>query len=278
MSSITDLAVIVCHGSWHTPAPYMPLVDALKAKGVEAYCPQLPTSDLTKLNVGDVNNPDLDREPPEGGYPGGEEEAEVITSLLRSVIGRGKKVLLLGHSAGGWVATEAARPELQAKSRKAQGQAGGVIGILHMGAFIIPVGESINSFVQARDGAVVAMPWMTFHKHGPAGLGTMVQTGEFLFHDLAPGEAEKWAATLAPSPILTSRLTNDGYAALPCAYLVLDGDRILPKVYQEAMVAAQSQKTGPFTIYHCPAGHSAHLSWTSGVVDTVLDFLKKIEG
>lgn len=41
------------------------------------------------------------------------------------------------------------------------------------------------------------------------------------------------------------------------------------------MVDLQQSKTGDFTIYHAPAGHSPHLSWTAGVVDTAQDFVKK---
>ena len=164
MTSASDLAVVICHGSYHTPAPYMPLVEALKARGIDAHCPQLPTADLTKLNVGDISNPDFDREPPEGGYPQGKEDAEVVIGVLEKLIsGSGKKVLLLAHSAGGWVATEAARPDLQFESRKARGLSGGVIGILYMGAFIIPVGESIYSFFQPKDGTVVTPHFMRFH-------------------------------------------------------------------------------------------------------------------
>ncbi|KAI1802572.1 alpha/beta-hydrolase [Daldinia bambusicola] len=277
MASISDIAVIICHGSYHTPAPYMPLVEALKDHGIEAFCPQLPTSDLAKLNVGDVNSPDFDREPPKEGYPQGEEDAEVILDILRRLVGRGKRIVLIGHSAGGWVATEAARPEFQARSRKEKGLSGGILGILYMGAFVIPVGESIHSFFQPKDGPAVTPPFMQFHKHGVAGLGTMVEPEKFLFNDLERSEAEKWIPTLTASPILTSKLTNDAYAALPCAYLVLEGDRTLPKEYQEGMVAAQSQKTGEFTVYRCPAGHSPHLSWAQGVVNTVRDFIKRIE-
>jgi hypothetical protein len=69
MAPTSDLAVVICHGSCHSPAPYLPLVEALKAKGIDAVCPQLPTADLTKLNVGDLANPDFDRGPPAGGYP-----------------------------------------------------------------------------------------------------------------------------------------------------------------------------------------------------------------
>lgn len=81
-SAVTGFTVVVCHGSYHTPAPYGPLIEALKARGIDAYCPQLPTADLAKLNVGDVNNPDFDLEPPVGGYPQGEEDTQVVLETL----------------------------------------------------------------------------------------------------------------------------------------------------------------------------------------------------
>lgn len=163
-SSLANLAVVVCHGSYHTPAPYEAFLQAIRARGIEAYCPQRPSSDLSKLNVGDVNNPDFDRGPPEGGYPTEADDAEVIVELLKKLIDEeGKWVLLVGHSSGGWVATEAAKPELQATTRKAEGKQGGVVGIFYMGAFIIPVGESVHSFFQPKDRPVVAPPFMRFH-------------------------------------------------------------------------------------------------------------------
>lgn len=76
----------------------------------------------------------------------------MLAVLEPLVCDRGRDVLLLGHSSGGWVATEVARPDLQAPARKARGLGGGVVGILYAGAFVIPVGESIHSFVQPKDG------------------------------------------------------------------------------------------------------------------------------
>lgn len=163
-STLTDLVVVICHGSYHTPSPYQPLVQALKAHSIEAYCPQRPSSDLSKLNVGDVNNPDFDREPPQGGYPTESDDARVIVELLEKLVNdQGKWVLLAGHSSGGWVATEIALPELQAPTRKREGKSGGVIGIFYIGAFVIPVGESVNSFFQPKDGSVLIPPFMKFH-------------------------------------------------------------------------------------------------------------------
>ncbi|RYP42699.1 hypothetical protein DL767_000068 [Monosporascus sp. MG133] len=277
MAFASDLAVVICHGSYHTPAPYMPLVEALKVRGIDAHCPQLPTADLAKLNVGDTNNPDFDREPPEGGYPQGKEDMEVVLGVLKPLIYESKKkVLMVAHSAGGWVATEAAPPDLQFESRKANGLSGGIIGILYIGAWVIPLGESILSFFQPKDGSIVTPPFMRFHKHGVTGLGTIVEAEKYLFNDLDIELSQRWAAELTASPVLTTKLTNDAYSALPCAYLVLEGDLALPKEYQEGMAALQGQKTGQFTMYRCPAGHSPHLSWTEGVVDTVQDFVAKI--
>ncbi|KAI1368211.1 alpha/beta-hydrolase [Xylaria arbuscula] len=277
MAAPSGIAVVICHGSYHTPAPYMPFVESLKAVGIDAYCPQRPTSDLTKLNV-DVDAPDFNREPPPGGYPQGDDDVSPILSLLSSLIlEKGRRVLVIGHSAGGWVATEAARPEFQEKQRKGRGLTGGIIGIFYFGAFIIPVGESIHSFFQPKDGPLMTPPFVEFHKHGGAGLGTPKDAHKFFFNDLEPEVAQKWAATLTASPIMTTKLSNDAYAALPCAYLILEGDLTLPKDYQKSMVTLQAQKTGDFTLYRCPAGHSPQLSWTNGLVGTVQDFINKIE-
>ncbi|KAI1145313.1 Alpha/Beta hydrolase protein [Nemania diffusa] len=275
----SDIAVVICHGSYHSPAPYTPFVEALKANGIDAYCPQLPTADLAKLNVGDdVNNPDFDLGPPAAGYPQGEEDVAVVTEILRPLVEeKGKKVLMLGHSSGGWAATEAAQPQLQAKNRPKEGLSGGIIGILYVGAFIIPLGESVNSFFQPKDGNFVVPPFMQFHKHGGAGLGTMVEPEKYLFGDLDAGDALKWTKTLTASPILTTKLSNNAYTALPCAYVVLENDVTLAKEYQEAMVALQASKTGEFTKYYSVSGHSPHLSWTEGLVKTVQDFVAKIE-
>lgn len=158
-----QFSVVLCHGSYHTPAPYQPLIDALTARGIDAYCPQRPSCDLSRLNVGDVHNPDFDREPPPGGYPTAEDDATEVGKLVDQLIAEGKSVLLAGHSSGGWVAAEAAQPARQAHVRAQAGHSGGIIGIFFIGAFIIPVGESVDSFFQPADGKPVAPPFVRFH-------------------------------------------------------------------------------------------------------------------
>lgn len=156
-------AVVICHGSCHTPDPYRPLITALEVKGIETYCPQRPTCDLSQLNVGNVNNPDFDRKAPPGGYPMASDDAAEVGRLIDKLVDQGKFVLLAGHSSGGWVAAEAAQSARQAPVRKLRGQSGGVIGILFIGALIVPVGNSVHGFVQPTDGSLVIPPFMEFH-------------------------------------------------------------------------------------------------------------------
>lgn len=157
--------VVICHGSYHTPEPYQPFLAALKAQGIEAYCPQLPSSDLRKMDVGDIASPDFDRDPPPNGYPQPADDAVVLNELLSQLIlESSKQILLIGHSSGAFTATMAAVPEFQAKSRKAKGASGGIIGIFYYAGFLIPVGESVHSFFQPKDGSeAVIPPYCQFH-------------------------------------------------------------------------------------------------------------------
>lgn len=74
----------------------------------------------------------------------------------------GKKVVLIGHSSGGFTATAAAIPELQAKNRTSE--SGGIIGIFYASGFLVPVGESVHTFFQPKDGSPpVIPPYCNFH-------------------------------------------------------------------------------------------------------------------
>lgn len=52
----------------YAPAPQIPFLDAFNSKGINPYCPQLPTADLAKVYTGDVKKPAFNRGPlPWGG-------------------------------------------------------------------------------------------------------------------------------------------------------------------------------------------------------------------
>ena len=184
----SNVAVVICQGFFHNVSIYQPSIEALKSRGIDAYCPQLPTSDLSRLNVGDLDCPNFDLDPPPEGYPQGEEDTEAVLGVLRPLIERqNKQVLLLAHSAGGWVATQAAIPELLETSRQSQGLSGGLIGIFYFGAFVVPLGESLHTTFQPKDGRIVTPPWLQFHVSLRLDPRVVDQYTESIFH------IEKWS-------------------------------------------------------------------------------------
>lgn len=164
----SPFVVVTCHGSYHTPSPYQPFVSALQASGISAYCPQLPSSDLRRLNVGfgdDISRPDYDRSPPENGYPQPADDVVVLNELLEELVTRsGKYVFLVGHSSGAFTATMVAVAGLQAKVCKIKGESGGIVGIFYECGFLVPAGESVHSFFQLKDMIeTVMLLWCRFH-------------------------------------------------------------------------------------------------------------------
>lgn len=259
-------AIVIVHGSYHTPAPYHGLRKALESHG------QLPCSVLKNL-IADPDNPDFDTDPSSNpSHPPHSADSEVIKSLLKTLVSEeSKKVLLVAHSSGGWSANESAIPEFQAEKRKEQGKEGGVLGIFYISAFLIEVAESLSGtyFRDSKD----ASDWITLHK---SNLATVNSPPHFLFHDISSEEAKKWSKTLTACPFLQSPLTNDVYSAVPLAYLICEGDRVVPPTYQEMMVKGTQERSGrKIEVYRCRGGHEAFLSSTKFVADAVAEFANK---
>jgi hypothetical protein len=73
-----------------------------------------------------------------------------------------------------------------------------------------------------------------------------------------------------------SPLTNDAYSVVPLAYLICEGDRVLPPAFQEKMVKETEERSGKnIEIYRCGGGHQAFLSCTLLVADAVSEFASK---
>jgi hypothetical protein len=70
-----------------------------------------------------------------------------------------------------------------------------------------------------------------------AGLVSTREAAKNFFNGVDEDKAKHYESTMTASPVLTTVLDNDVYAALPCTYLVMENDLALPATYQEGMVA-----------------------------------------
>ena len=111
-------AIVLVHGAWSTPPIYDPFVKALRTAGYTVHCPLLPTcsSESSKFSS----------------------DVTTIRNLVSSLVDASTNVLLLMHSYGGAVGSSAVA-DLSSKERAQQGLKGGVVHLLYLSAYILPV-------------------------------------------------------------------------------------------------------------------------------------------
>lgn len=119
--------ISIIPGSFSIISMYSALQDTLKEKGFEVYVNALPSSS---------------RSAPED--PASlSDDADFFHSILSKLVSQGKDVVVLGHSYGGVVASEAVKG-LSKADRLEKGQTGGIVKIIYLSAIVLPEGQSVK--------------------------------------------------------------------------------------------------------------------------------------
>lgn len=118
--------ILFVHGSWHTSEHFDPVRRLFEAKGFPTSCPTQPSSTNASPEVGL------------------EEDAACIRDELdRLIIEHGKDVIVVAHSYGGIVATQAVAERFAKQRRAAESKSGGVLHLVYMCAFLLPINISL---------------------------------------------------------------------------------------------------------------------------------------
>lgn len=124
---MTKPVIFFIHGSWHSPKHFKPVRDLFESEGYPTECPCLPTFDAKPP----ISLPD---------------DAKCIRSELNKLIEeQGKDVIVTMHSYGGVVGTEAVHESLGRKFRESKNLPGGVVHLVYICAFVLPLGSSLGS-------------------------------------------------------------------------------------------------------------------------------------
>ena len=158
-----SIAIIIATGAWHLPIHYSPLEIALESRGFQVSTPTLPTMSVLNVSTYDPNNPIFDIAQPAEGWPNGYEDSNRTRQEIELASNHGYEVMLVAHSYGGWVATQAALPELQRDVRRRRGKRGGVVGIFYISGLILPEGHSINSYFSPQGDETPPPPFSMLH-------------------------------------------------------------------------------------------------------------------
>ena len=220
--------VVLVHGAWADGSSWAKVIPLLEKAGLNAVAVQNP---LTSL-------------------------ADDVAATKRALARLGGPAILVGHSYGGAVISEA-------------GNDPKVAGLVYVAAFAPDVGEAVGElgkeFPPAPGGAEL--------RPDPQGFLTMTTKGvqENFAQDLPPAERKLLAATQGPTngAVFGAKLTSAAWKAKPTWYIVATNDRMIPPDLERKFARAMKAKT-----IELPTSHVPMLSRPADVAKAIIEAAK----
>jgi len=234
-------SVVLVHGAFHGGWCWTKVVDGLTAEGIEVVAVDLPGH-----GVGDTR--------PIGGLHG---DAAAVREVLHETPG---PIVLVGHSYGGAVITEAAA-----------GGLGGTDGpdvahLVYLAAVVPDVGEGIGDAaadVPPDDGEFTITGAFVPTDNGSAVRVADEFVREIFYHDCSDADVafaqERLSAQTTES--FADTLEGAAWRDIPSTYVLCTDDRTVPPPVQQANAA----RTG--AVVELPTSHSPFFSQPQLVVD-----------
>jgi pimeloyl-ACP methyl ester carboxylesterase len=201
---------ILVSGSWHAGWCWERIVPLLEAAGHKALAPDLLGMGADKTPLAAVTLAAW---------------ADQIATLIGA---QAEPVILVGHSRGGIVISEAA-----------ERQPGRIRTLVYLAALLVPPGKSTMEVAAPIGQAMAAIA-----EFGPDGASTIraEAAGPTFYNTTGPEWVERAIAHLCPEPMTVSMaplsLTQERYGSVPRAYVECTEDRALSLAFQREMQAA----------------------------------------
>lgn len=243
MTSAKPTAILIVHGGYFLPPAWDGLGNRLRNVGFVVQCPRLPS-------CGDERPPTALRE----------HDVGVVQKVARELIDAGHSILVLAHSYGGMVASEAITQDLYA------GSGNGVVYLLYLSAWLLQPGDSLEDVI-AKHGLQSKVDL------GNNGDGTVFAKNapESFYNDLEPKTAEEfaegnvthnWSAALGP-------MAGAPWKDLPTTYVHCSQDMAIMHPLQQSMVQDAVNAGGKLILETIDAGHCPFLSQPEEIVRIV---------
>lgn len=218
--------IVLVPGAWHKVFQYSPLISRLQDAGYEVH---------------GVDYPSVSANPTSTNF---DPDVVVVRERLASIANQNKDIVLVVHSIGGLIGSEAASG-FSKTDRSRKGEAGGIIKMAYLAAWILPEGPRIYR----------PPPW-----HSVEGsIVKPLRPQEIFYNCCAPEVAEENIPQLLPiaKGVLESVTTYAAWKHIPSIYLMCKNDNAIPFAMQESFMA---QEGSAFEVFRCDADHSPFLS------------------
>ncbi|KAJ9493903.1 hypothetical protein LTR67_006255 [Exophiala xenobiotica] len=244
--------ILLIPGSFSHASMYYPLQDAIQAQGYECF----------------VNNaPSASRNPPEEPATL-EDDAVFFRGLIEKLADQGKDVVVVGHSYGGIIATEAAKGAAKS-DRQASGKQGGIVKIVYLSAIVLPEGGS-----NLKDYGEPPEALVSVGEDGFMRITGVEICAQATFNDWPYEKALEMTKTMTrhSAPSFASTLTYPAYKHIPCAYIFCEHDMIIPPEKQQQYANQIKEGSGKeVEVHKLPTGHCPTLTATNETAKVIVD-------
>ena len=230
-TNATNMNIVLVHGTYVDGSSWSKVIPILQNAGHKVIAVQLPLHSL----------------------------ADDIATVKRAIDLVGAPVILVGHSYGGFVITNAAYNNSNVK------------GLIYVAAFAPEEGQSLGNFVDLKK---FPKGLLVFDKGGFVYINPEA-FGQVIAQDADPTQAKVIAAAQKPfnQSILAEKSGPPAWKQLPTWYQVSENDHAIPPD-AERLFAKQINAT---TI-SLPSSHASPLSHPNEVAQLILDAANKLTG
>jgi len=213
--------VVLVHGAWHGAWCWAALQHALDDRGIPSLAIDLPGHGASTLPLGDLHG-----------------DAQHVGEVLDRI---GGPVVLVGHSYGGAVITEAAAGRDD------------VVHLVYLAAFVPEVGESVIGMLRSMPEARTLLDAAV--RPGPEGATVLdpAAAAQALYADCAPGAVSAALDRLSPQPIasVTQPVAASAIGQIQSTYVECLRDRAVDPSHQ-AIMAQRCDHRVRFDCDHSP--------------------------
>ncbi|EED24540.1 conserved hypothetical protein [Talaromyces stipitatus ATCC 10500] len=162
-----------------------------------------------------------------------QEDAAYFRGIIEALSSQGKDVVVVGHSYGGIVATEAVKQVTKPERQERGKSADGVVGVVYVAALVAQIGEPAIKVMGGQLGAVIKImgDYMYFDTEAgaPYLYAGLPSTEEAL-------EAGRKYTTIHSTASFLDRATNAAVDHVPVTYIHTEKDTIVPLERQNEIV------------------------------------------
>ncbi|KAL3430526.1 hypothetical protein BDV09DRAFT_202133 [Aspergillus tetrazonus] len=193
-------------------------------------------------------------------------DSDHIRSYAESLADAGHRLVVLMHSYGGQVATNALAG-LDITTRKRLNLPGGVIRLVYLCAHALTKDSSMFGIAKAAGCEQFLRDAFNFADDGTVEYRDFGE--RMVGPDLSKKDLESYIARLKPwnGQALYQEIREVAWMDIPVSYILTQQDRMLPIAYQDAMVAGIRAAGREIETFELDTGHCAHATMTAEVVE-----------